>query len=74
MKTLRRRWRLVLGIFVVIVAIAVSQFVSNPGIQAGVILLAVFIVIALLISGNRRGGGGVQPWHTSSGSGSGGAM
>ena len=74
MKTLRRRWRLFLGIAVVVAAITTCVFVSSAGVQAGVTLAALFIVIVLIISGNRGGGGGINPWHTSSGSQGGGSM
>ncbi|MGB0121137.1 MAG: hypothetical protein WBP55_09330 [Solirubrobacterales bacterium] len=71
MKTLRRRWRLVLAILIVVAAIVASQFISNGGIKAGISLLALFSVIVLAISGNS-GRGGINPWHHKSGSHGGG--
>ena len=67
MKTLRRRWRLVLAILIVLAAIVVSQFISSGGIKAGIALFTLFAVIVLAISGNS-GRGGINPWHYKSGS------
>jgi len=74
MKTLRRRWRLVLGLMIVVAAITIGFVSSSVPLQAGSALLAFFAVIVLIISSGRKGGGRINPWHTNSGSGSGGLM
>jgi hypothetical protein len=66
MKVMRRRWRLFLGILIVLVAIVGLVFSPSAGVSAGVTLIAFFAVLILIISGNR-GNGGLEPQHYQSG-------
>lgn len=73
MRVMRRRWRLFLGILIVVMAIVALQFVS-AGVSVGITLLTLFAVLILIISGNR-GNGGVEPQHYQSGNtGNGGGL
>lgn len=63
METLRKRWRLVLGIVLVLVAVAIGFLSDSVALQAGFTLFTFFALIVLIITGTKRGGGGTNPWH-----------
>jgi len=63
MTNLRRRWRLVVGVILVGVVILAGVLTDSAGFQAGVTLGAFFLIIVLIITGVRKGGGGTSPWH-----------
>jgi hypothetical protein len=67
MERLRRRWRLVVGLMLVIATVVIGVVSDSTFLQAGFTLFTFFAVIVLIISGGRRGSGGVNPWHHNSG-------
>lgn len=67
MEALRRRWRLVVGIVIVVAAIVGLVFAPGSGVSMGITLLTFFLILILVITGVRKGSGGVDAHRYQSG-------